>query len=115
MPEPEVGAGLGQYAGGTRLFHRRDQVRHAAVQHDRQVMNREIHAEQGGRAQYLAHWPGGEAKPVRYRRRQGAWHRTARQLGGSRLGDSQAGAAGQRGHELGDVERVACRPVGQPQ
>ena len=37
------------------------------------------------------------------------------QLGGSRLGDGQTGAAGQRGDKLGEVERIACRPVGEPQ
>ena len=115
MPEPQAGAGLGQHAGGARLVHRRDQVRHAAAQHDRQVMTGEIHAEQGRRPQHLAHRPGHEAEPVRDRRRQRARRGAARQLGGSRLGDGQAGAAGQRGDQLGDVERVACRPVGQPQ
>ena len=33
----------------------------------------------------------------------------------SRLGDGQAGAAGQRGDQLGDVQRVARRPVGELQ
>ena len=45
MPEPEAVARLGQHAGGTRLVNRRDQVRHAATQHDRQVGDREIRAE----------------------------------------------------------------------
>ena len=40
---------------------------------------------------------------------------TARQRGGARLGDGQAGAAGQRRDQLGDVQRVARRPVGEPQ
>ena len=115
MPEPEAVAGLGQHAGGTCLVHRRDQVRHAAAQHDRQIGDREIHAQQGRRPQYLARRPGHEAKAVGDGRGQGAGRGTAGQLGGARLGDGQTGAAGQRGDQLGDVERVARRPVGEPQ
>jgi hypothetical protein len=37
MPEPQAVAGLGQHADGTCLVNRRDQVRHAAAEHDRQV------------------------------------------------------------------------------
>lgn len=43
------------------------------------------------------------------------WRRTARHLGGCRFGGSQAGATGQRDDEFGDVEQVACRPIGEPQ
>ena len=84
MPESEAIAGFGQHAGGTRLVNRRDQVRHAAAQHDRQIRNRELHAQQGRRPQHLARRPGHEAKAVRYGRRQGAWRGTAGQLGGAR-------------------------------
>ena len=115
MPEPEPAAGLGQHAGGACLVHRRDQVRHAAAQHDAQITDREIRAEQGRGPQHLAHRPVHEAEAVRYGRRQGAWRGTARELGGSGLGDRQTGTPRQRGDKLGDVERVARRPVGQPQ
>ena len=115
MPEPEAGAGLGQHPGGTRLLHRRDQVRHAAAQHDRQIGDRELHPEQRRRLQCLARGPGDEAEAVGYGRGQGAGRGTARQRGGARLGDGQAGAAGQRRDQLGDIQRVARRPVGEPQ
>ena len=115
MPEPEAAAGLGQHADGTRLVHRRDQVRHAAAQYDRQIGDREIHPEQGRGPQHLAHRPGDEAEAVRDRRGQRAGRGAARQLGRSRLGDGETGAAGQRGDQFGDVERVARRPVGEPQ
>ena len=114
VPEPEAVAGLGQHASGACLVHRRDQVRHAAAEHDRQIGDREIRAEQGRRPQHIAHRPGHEAEAVRYGRGQRARRGTARQLGRSRLGDGQPGAAGQRGDQFGDVERVARRPVGEP-
>ena len=115
MPEPEAVAGLGQHASGARLVHRRDQVRHAASEHDRQIGDREIRAEQGRRPQHVAHRAGHEAEAVRYGRGQRARRGTARQLGRACLGDGQPGAAGQRGDQLGDVERVPRRAVGEPQ
>ena len=115
MPEPEAGAGLGQHPGGTRLVHRRDQLGHAAAQHDRQVGDRELHPEQRRCLQCLACRPSDEAEAIGYGRGQGAGRGTARQRGGARFGDGQAGAAGQRGDQLGDVERVARRPAGEPQ
>ena len=81
MPEPEAVPGLGQHAGRARLVHRRDQVRHAAAQHDRQVGDREIHAEQGRRPQHLPHRPGGEAEAIRDGRGQRIRRGTAGQLG----------------------------------
>ncbi len=48
-------------------------------------------------------------------RRQGVWRGPAGQLGCSGLGDGQTAAASQRGDKLGEVERVARRPVGEPQ
>ena len=38
-----------------------------------------------------------------------------RQLGGSGLGHDQAGAARQRGDQLGEIQRVARRAAGEPQ
>ena len=114
VPEPEAVAGLGQHASGACLVHRRDQVRHAAAEHDRQIGDREVRAEQGRRPQHITHGPGHEAEAVRYGRGQRAWRGTARQLGRSRLGDGQPGAAGQRGDQFGDVERVPRGPVGEP-
>ena len=70
MTEPETGAEFRQHTGSTGLLNRRDQVRHAAAEHDRQVGDREIRAEQGRRAQDLTHRPGHEAKTVRYGRGQ---------------------------------------------
>ena len=55
MPEPEAAAGLGQHAGRAGLVHGRDQVGHAAAQHDRQVRHGEVHAQQGRRPQHLTH------------------------------------------------------------
>jgi len=115
MPEPQAVAGLGQHAHGTCLVDRRDQVRHATPKHDRQIRDREIRAEQGRRPQHLTHRPGHKAQAVRYGRRQGAWRGTARELGGARLGDDQTGTAGQRRDKLGEVERIARRPVREPQ
>ena len=115
MPEPEAVAGLGQHARRACLVDRRDQVRHAAAQHDRQVRHGEIHAEQGRRPQYLPHRRGNEAQAVGYGRRQRAWRGTVGQLGGSLVGNGHAGTAGQRGDQLSQVERVALRPVREPQ
>ena len=115
MPESEAIAGLRQHADGTRLVHGRDQVRHPAAKHRGQIRDREVHAEQGRGPQHLAHRPGHEVEAVRDGRRQGARRGTARQLGGPCLGDGQAGTAGQRGDELGDVQGVARRPVSEPQ
>ena len=115
MPEPEARGRTRPARRGARLVHRRDQVRHAASEHDRQVGDREVRAEQGRRPQHVAHRAGHEAEAVRYGRGQRARRGTARQLGRARLGDGQAGAAGQRGDELGDVERVARGAVGEPQ
>ena len=91
MPEPETVAGLGQHASGACLVHRRDQVRHAASEHDRQIGDREIRAEQGRRPQHVAHRAGHEAEPVRYGRGQRVRRGTAGQLGRARLGDGQPG------------------------
>jgi hypothetical protein len=74
MPESQAMTRLGQHAGLNRLVDRREQVRHAAVQHDRKIRNREVHAQQGRRPQHVAHRPSHEAKPVRYGRGQGTWH-----------------------------------------
>ena len=115
VPEPEAPAGLGQHADGTCFVHCRDQVGHAAIQHDRQIRDREIRAEQRRRPQDIAHRAGHEVQAVRDGGGQGARCRTAPQFGGSRLGDGQAGAPGQRRNKLGDVERIARRPVGEPQ
>ena len=115
MPESEAAAGLGQHADGACLVYGRDQVSNTAVQHDRQVRDREVHAEQGRCLQDLAYRPGDKAKAVRDGRGQGARRGAAGQLGGSRLGDGQTGAAGQRGDQFGEVERVARCPVGEPQ
>jgi len=79
------------------LVDRRDQVRHAAPQHNRRIRDREIRAEQGRRPQHRPHRPGHKSKAVRYGRRQRAWRGTARQLRGTRLGDGQTGTARQRG------------------
>ncbi len=115
MPEPETVARLSQHADGACLVNGRDQVRHAATEHGRQVRHGEIHAEQCRGPQYLAYRPGNEAKTVRYGRRQGTGCGTARQLDGSRVGNGQAGAASQRSDQLSDVERVARGAVGEPQ
>ena len=115
MPEAQAVGGLGQHADGTCLVHRRHQVRHVTAQHDGQIGDREVRAEQGRRPQDVPYRTGHEAEPIRYRRGQGARRGAAGQLGGTRLGDGQAGATGQRGDQLGDVERVARRPAGQPQ
>ena len=115
MPEPQPAAGLGQHAGRAGLIHRRDQVGHAPAQHDGQIGDGELHTQQGRGLQDLPGRPGHEAHAVGDGRGQGAGRRIARQLDGARVGDGQAGAAGQRGHQLGEVERVARRAVGQPQ
>ena len=115
MPEPETIAGLGQHAGGAGPLNGRDQVGHAATQDGRQVRDGKIHAQQRGRPQYLTHRPGNEAKAVRDGRRQGARDGTAGQLGGSRVGNGQAGAASQRGDQFGDIERIARGAVSEPQ
>ena len=94
MTEPEAVAGLGQHASGARLVDRRDQVRHAAAEHDGQVGDREVRAEQRRRPQYLAHRPGDKSEPVGYGRGQGARRGTARELGGARLGDGQTRSRG---------------------
>jgi hypothetical protein len=49
VPEPEALACLGQHTRGACLVHRRDQVRHAASEHNRQIGDGEIRAEQGRR------------------------------------------------------------------
>ena len=113
MAEPQAVAGLGQYADRACLVHRGDQVRHAPAEHDGQIGDREVRAEQGRRAQDLAYRPGHETEAISDGRGQGARRRTAGQFGASRLGDGQAGAAGQRGDQFGDVERVARRSVGE--
>jgi len=77
MPEPQAVAGLGQHADRARLVDRRDQVRHAAAQHDGQIGDGEFHPEQGRRPQYLAYRPGDKVEAVRYRGRQGAWRGVA--------------------------------------
>ena len=98
-----------------RLVHRRDQVGHAAAEHDGQVGHGEVHAEQGGGPQHLPHRAGHEAEPVGDGRGQGARGRAAGQLGGARAGHGQAGAAVQRRDQLGQVERVARGAVGEAQ
>ena len=52
MPESEAVARLGQHASGARLVDRRDQVCHAAAEHDGQIGDREVRAEQSRRPQY---------------------------------------------------------------
>ena len=64
MPEPEGVAGLGQHARGAGVVDGRDQVCHAAAQHDRQVRHGKVHAQQGRRPQYLTHRPGNKAQAV---------------------------------------------------
>ena len=70
MTEPQAAPGLGQHAGGPGLFHRRDEVRDAAVEDGGQVGHRELHAEQGSGAEHLSDRGGDETEPVRDRRRQ---------------------------------------------
>ena len=94
MPEPQAVAGFGQHAGGACLVHGRDQVRHTAAQHDRQVRHREIHTEQGRRPQHLTHRAGDKAEAVRDGRRQGARRGAVGQLGGSRAGNGHARSYG---------------------
>ena len=115
MPEPQAIAGFGEYAGGPGLINGRDQARHTAPQHDREVRHREVHSEQGCRPQHLMHRPGNKAQAVRDGRRQGARRSGVRQLGGSRAVNGHARAPGQRADQLGDIQRVAGRPFGQLQ
>jgi hypothetical protein len=114
MPEPQAATGFGQHADGTCLADHRDQVRHAAPKHDGQIRDREFRAEQGRRPQDLAHRSGHEPEAVRYGRRQ--------ELGTEPLVSAAAPTSVSvkpelraSGDGLGDVERVACRPVGESQ
>ena len=115
MPESQAGAGLGEHAGGAGLVDGREQVRHATVQHDRQVRHGEVDPKQGGRTQHLTHGCGHEAQPVRDRRRQRGGRGTVGQHGGSSTGHPHTRTAGQRVHQFDHVERVPSCPVGQPQ
>ena len=115
VPEPQAGTRLGQHPGGAGLVEGRYQVRHATVQHDREVRHGEVDAKQGCRSQHLAHGCGDEAQAVRDRRRQRSWRGTVFQHRGPGSGHRHARTAGQRVDQFDDVERVARRAVGQPQ
>ena len=115
MPEPETLAGFGQHTGRERLVKNPDQIRDAAAQDDRQIRDREVHAQQGRRPQDLTHRPRNKAKAIRYGRRERAWRGTGRERSCPRVSDGHPGAAPQRGHQLGDVERIARRVGGEPQ
>jgi hypothetical protein len=115
VPEFQPLARFGQHPDGACLVDGRYQVRDAAPQHDGQVGHGEVNAQQGRGAQHHTHRAGHEPQPVRDRRRQRAWCRIARQLGRARFGHGQASGTGQRGDQLGEVQRVARRSLRQPQ
>ena len=89
MTERQAVAGFGQHSDGTCLVHRRDQVRYASAQHDGQIGDREVRAEQGRRLQHFAHRTGHEADAIGYDRGQGAWHGIAGHFGATGPGDAQ--------------------------
>ena len=68
MPEPKTTVRFSQNASGTCLINRREQARHGAAEHEHQISDGEVSAEQSRRLQHVAHWPGHEAEAVRYRR-----------------------------------------------
>ena len=117
MPEGQADAagGVGEHAGGAGLVQGRDQVGHAAAEHGGQVGERELDAEQRRRAQHLPGGRGDEAEPVRDGPGQRVGNRVGRELRGARRRDGDAAGPGERGEQLGEVERVARRPGGQPQ
>jgi hypothetical protein len=68
MPEPKTTVRFGQNASGTCLINRWEQVRHGAAEHEHQIRDGEVSAEQSRLLQHLTHWPGHEAEAVRYGR-----------------------------------------------
>ena len=129
VPEAKAVTRFGEHARDARLVDSREQVRQAAAEHDRQVGDLEVHAEQRRSPQHVAHRAGDETKAVRDHRGQGAGDRAGN--GAARLGAGEVSPAGercrarwrqrqvrtahQRGDKLGEVERVARRSFGQPE
>ena len=115
MPECQVVAGLHQHPGDPRLVEGGQQVGQPGTHHDREVHDREVDPQQRRRPQQDSHPLRQEAQPVRDRRRQRVRRGAACQLRDSRVVDDQTRASGQRVDQLGEVQRVSGRPVGQPQ
>src|SRR6185437_3670764 len=112
VPEGQAVARLGDHAGRTGIVDGRYQVGYAPTEHDRQVGYREVDPKQGCRPEYLAHLARDESETVRDSGRQRTRSGVTDQLSRTHVGDLQARAPGERGHEFGDIERVAGGAVG---
>ena len=115
MPEPEAVTGLGQHAAARASSTAG--IRSGTLRPSTTARSGTAKSMPSRAAARSTSRTGPAAKPeaVGDGRGQRVRRGSAGQLGGARFGDGQAGATGQRGQQLGEVERVARRPVGEPQ
>src|ERR1700677_1440732 len=116
MAEPEAVAAFGQYAGSAGFVHRLDQVWNFPAQYDRECGDGEVHAEKGRCADYITDGSSNEAEAVSYSRGERTRGGITRcYFGSACFGDGQTITALQSRDQFGEVERIACGTVSEPQ